>query len=233
MQRIDRHVYNRTKKFYIKIKNLDVRLIFLTMLIFKMIYGKKNSLSLSFADAPSDVKLLERVKTGEDAGTGDASQDVGASALHHRHEAFVLHDLNGAVDGSLVFDAGSGGHHHTTPDGVDGVGHEAGGDRHAVAQAEGEEQPGVGAEQNGLQGIVEAEVHSTVDENADARDDESSVEALDAVGLEGLGVYVDETLVLTLAAFALGVVSETGTGVVERVDEEEREGSRASAGEDV
>merc|ERR1719348_2840064 len=60
-----------------------------------------------------------------------------------------------------------------------------------------------------------------VDENADARDDESSVEALDAVGLEGLGVYVDETLVLTLAAFALGVVSETGTGVVERVDGED------------
>jgi len=183
--------------------------------------------------APSDVELLEGVETGEDTGAGDAAKNIGARALHQGHEALVLHDLQEAIDGALVLDGGSGGHHHTTTNGVDGVRHQAGSDGDTVSQAEGKQQPGIGSEKNGLQGIVEAEVHSTVDENADARDDESSVEALDAVGLEGLGVYVDETLVLTLAAFALGVVSETGTGVVERVDEEEREGSRASAGEDV
>jgi len=189
--------------------------------------------SLSFADAPSDVKLLERVKTGEDAGTGDASQDVGASALHHRHEAFVLHDLNGAVDGALVFDGRSGRHHHTTTNGVDGVGHESRRDRDSVTQAERKEQPGVGSQQNGLQRIVETEIHSSVHENSDARDDESSVKTLDAVGLEGLGVDVDETLVLTFATFALGVVGQTRTGVVEGVDEHEREGTRATAGQDI
>jgi len=185
------------------------------------------------AQTPSDVELLEGVETGEDTGAGDAAKNVGAGTLHHGHEALVLQDLNGAVDGALVLDGGAGGHHHTTTNGVDGVGHQSGRNGDAVTQAEGQEQTGVGPQQDRLQRIVETEVHATIDENADARDDESTVETLDAVGLEGLGVDVDETLVLTLAAFALGVVGQTRTGVVERVDEEKRERTGATAGQDV
>merc|ERR1712243_512497 len=185
------------------------------------------------AQTPSDVELLEGVETGEDTGAGDAAKNVGAGTLHHGHEALVLQDLNGAVYGALVLDGGAGGHHHTTTNGVDGVGHQSGRNGDAVTQAEGQEQTGVGPQQDRLQRIVETEVHATIDENADARDDESTVEALDAVGLEGLGVNVDETLVLTLAAFTLGVVGQTRTGVVERVDEEKRERTGAAAGQDV
>jgi len=192
----------------------------------------KSQLS-ALTKTPADVKLLEGVESGQDTGAGDASEDVGASALHHRHEALVLHDLHGAIDGALVLDGRSGGHHHTTTDGVDGVRHQSGGDGDAVAQAEGEEETGVGAEQDGLERIVETEVHSAINEDADAGDDEASVETLDAVGFEGLGVDVDETLVLALAAFALGVVGQTRTGVVERVDEHQRERTRAAAGQDV
>jgi len=185
------------------------------------------------AQTPSDVELLEGVETGEDTGAGDAAKNVGAGTLHHGHEALVLQDLNGAVYGALVLDGGAGGHHHTTTNGVDGVGHQSGRNGDAVTQAEGQEQTGVGPQQDRLQRIVETEVHATIDENADARDDESTVETLDAVGLEGLGVDVDETLVLTLAAFALGVVGQTRTGVVERVHEEKREGTGAATGQDV
>jgi len=192
----------------------------------------KSQLS-ALTKTPADVKLLEGVESGQDTGAGDASEDVGTGALHHGHEALVLHDLHGAVDGALVLDGRSGGHHHTTTDGVDGVRHQSGGDGDAVAQAEGEEETGVGAEQDGLERIVETEVHSAINEDADAGDDEASVETLDAVGFEGLGVDVDETLVLALAAFALGVVGQTRTGVVERVDEEKRERTGATAGQDV
>jgi len=185
------------------------------------------------AQTPADVELLESVESGQDTGAGDASEDVGAGALHHGHEALVLHDLHGAVDGALVFDGRAGGHHHTPTNGVDGVGHQTGSDGDTVTQAEGQEQPGIGSQKDGLQGIVEAEIHATIDEDADARDDETSVETLNTVGLEGLGVDVDETLVLALSTLALGVVSQTRTGVIEGVDEEQREGTRATAGQDV
>jgi len=190
-------------------------------------------LASGLAKTPSDVDLLEGVETGEDTGAGDAAKNVGAGALHHRHETFVLQNLNGAVDGALVLDGGARGHHHTTTNGVDGVGHQTGCDGDAITQAERQQQTGVGTQQDRLQRIVETKVHSTIYENADARDDESTVETLDAVGLEGLGVDVDETLVLTLAAFALSVVGQTRTSVIERVHEQKREGAGAAAGQDV
>jgi len=182
---------------------------------------------------PRDVKLLEGVESGEDTCASNTAKDIGARALHHRHEALVLHDLHGAIDGALVLNGRAGGHHHTTTNGIDGVGHQAGSDGDAVAQAEGEEQPGIGSQKNGLQRIVETEVHSTVYENTDAGNDESSVETLYTIGLDGLGVDVDQTLVLTLSSLALSVVGQTRTGVVERIDEQKGQRSRATTGQDV
>ena len=147
-----------------------------------------------------DVDLLELVETSQDTSAGHTTEDVGSSTLHHGHEAFVLEDLDTAVDGALVLDGGTGGHHHTTSDGVDGVGHESGGDGDAPAEDEGEEHVGVLAEEDGLQGVVEAEVHPAVDEDADAGDDEAAVQALDAVRLERLPVHVDQAVELALAA---------------------------------
>ncbi len=54
---------------------------------------------------PLDVELLEFVETGEDTSTSNTSENVSASTLHHGHEALVLHDLNEAVDWTLVFDS--------------------------------------------------------------------------------------------------------------------------------
>ena len=70
------------------------------------------------AQPPGDVHGLELVEASEHAGTGHASQDVGAGSLHHGHEALVLEDLHAAVDGALVLDAAAGGHHHAPSDGV-------------------------------------------------------------------------------------------------------------------
>ena len=70
------------------------------------------------AGSPGDVHGLELVEASEHTGTGNTSQHVGAGSLHHGHEALVLEDLHAAVDGALVLDATTGGHHHSPPDGV-------------------------------------------------------------------------------------------------------------------
>ena len=70
------------------------------------------------SQSPGDVHGLELVESCQDTGTSHSSQDVGSGSLHHGHEALVLQDLDSAVDGALVLDAASGGHHHASPDGV-------------------------------------------------------------------------------------------------------------------
>ncbi len=47
-----------------------------------------------------------------------------------------------------------------------------------------------------------------VDKDTDGRDDETSVQTLDTVGLDGLDVDVDETVELSLTTLALHVVSQ-------------------------
>ena len=77
-----------------------------------------------------DVDLLELVEAGQNTSSSYSSQDVGASSLHQGHEALVLDHLTETVDGTIVLDSSSGGHHHAPSDGVDGVGHQPGSDGH-------------------------------------------------------------------------------------------------------
>jgi len=175
------------------------------------------------ANSVGDVDLLELVETGQDTSASNTTEDIGTGALHHGHETLVLEDLHTAIDRALVLDGGTRGHHHTTPNGVDGVGHETGSNGHTPAQKEGQEQGFVVSQKNGLEGIVHAEVHATVDEDTDAGDGEATVQALDTVGLEGLPVYVNETVVLALSTLAFSVISQPGTGVVKGVDEHKGE----------
>ena len=72
-----------------------------------------------------------------------------------------------------------------------------------------------------------------VDEDTDSGDGESSVQSLDTVRLEGLGVDIDETVELSLSALALGVIGQPGPGVVQRVDEQQGAGTSHSSAQDV
>lgn len=184
---------------------------------------------------PLDVESLEGVESGQDTGTSHATEDIGSGSLHHGHETFVLEDLHAAVHGVLVLHGGTGGHHHATTDRVNGVGHETSGDGHTPTQDEGQEHVGVVTQKDGLQGIVQTEVHASVDEDTHARDDETAVQSGDTVGSQGLPVDIDETVELALATLlaALGVVSQTGTGIIQRIDESQRHGPRASSGQNV
>ncbi len=160
------------------------------------------------AQPPLDVERLELVETSQDTSAGNTTQDIGTSTLHQGHETLALDDFDGAVDGAIVLDGGTGGHHHTTTDSVDGVGHEAGSDGHTPTQQEGQEDWSIFTQKDGLQGVVETEVHATVDEDTDAGDGEATVQSGDTVGLDGLGVDVDQAVELTFASLALGVIGQ-------------------------
>jgi len=180
-----------------------------------------------------DVSSLDDIETREDTSSSNTSEDVSTSTLHQRHEAFVSDDLHAAVEGGLVVDASSGGHHHSTSDGIDGVGSEARDDGDGPSEEEGDDEGGIRAEEERLDGIVKTEVKTSVDEDTDAGDGETSVETADAVGGEGLLVDIDETVVLSLAVLALGVVGESGSGVVEGVDDGKGHGTSETTGSDV
>jgi len=182
--------------------------------------------------SPADVHGLELVEASKHTGTSNSSQDVGSGSLHHGHEALVLQDLDSAVNGALVLDTAARGHHHAPPDGVNGVGHEASSDGDSPAQQEGEGHVGSVSQEEGLESVKQTEVHATVDEDTDSGDGESSVQSLDTVRLESLHIDIDEAVELPLAALALGVIGQPGSGVVQRVDEHQRESpSESSAGD--
>ena len=109
-----------------------------------------------------DVDLLELVESSQDTSASNTTEDVGSGSLHQRHEALVLQDLREAVDGALVLDSTPGGHHHPPPDGVDGVGHQTGGDGDSPTKQEGHSDPGISSEHHRLQGVVQTKVHPAV-----------------------------------------------------------------------
>merc|ERR1711975_168676 len=177
---------------------------------------------------------LELVETGEHTSTSDTTEDVGTSTLHHAHEALVLQDVHSAVDGTLVLDTATRGHHHPPPDCVNGVGHEAGSNGDSPSKKEGSNHRGVlSSNEHGLQGIEHTEVHATVDKDTNSRDGEASVQALDAIGLQSLHVHVNQAVELALTTLALGVVGQPGPGKVKGVHEEKGQGSSSTTGGNV
>jgi len=180
-----------------------------------------------------DVHGFDFVSTGEDTSTGNTTEDVGTSTLHQGHESFRFQDLDTAVKGGFVVDTSSGGHHHATTDGINWVGSKTRDNSDSPAQSKGSEEGTTLTDENGLEGIVDTEVKTTVDEDTDAGDDETTVETTDTIRGNGLSVDIDETVVLTAAVFALGVVGQSGTGVVKRVDNSQGKGTSETTGGDV
>ena len=99
-------------------------------------------------------------------------------------------------------DTSSGGHHHTTTDGIDGVRSKARDNGNTPAEKQGDQERTVLTNEDGLGSIVDTEVETTVDEDTDAGDDETTVETADTVRGQGLLVDIDQTVVLALAVLA-------------------------------
>jgi len=129
--------------------------------------------------------------------------------------------------------SGSGGHHHTPTDGIDGVRSQRSQDSNGVTKSKRDEESSILGEEDRFKRVVKTEVETSVNEDTDGGNDESSVKTTDSIGSKSLLVDIDETFVFTLTTFAFGVIGEFGTGEVEGIDEHEREGSSASTRGDV
>jgi len=185
----------------------------------------------------AEDELLEFVVHGQDTGTGNTSEDVGTRTLEEGPDTLLGDDLGTSVEHGLVVNGTARSHHHTTTDSVQGVRSETGtGSDRPTEEERGQE---VTLERtnkdNRLDRVVETKVETTVDNDTNDGGDETTVETGNTVGSEGLSVNIDETVELTSTALGSGlvVVSETGSGVVERVDEEQRRGTSSTTGGDV
>ena len=172
---------------------------------------------------------LHLVVDGEHTGTGNTTENVGASTLEERLDTLSGDDLAGSIEGTLVLDGLTGGHHHTTTDGVERVGGDTSTSGDSPSESErGQEVTleGTGKDDR-LERVVHTEVQTTVDDDTGDGGHESTVETANTVGGEGLLVYVYKTVELTVTTLlgGLGVVGKTSTGVVEGVDEEEGSGT--------
>ena len=118
-------------------------------------------ISSLFSSPEGDVDVLELVEASQDTSPGHSSQDVGSGSLHQRHEAFVLEHLTEAIERSVVLDSTTRGHHHPPPDGVNGIGHEAGSDSNGPSQEEGDRHSSISTEDQRLQRVIQTKVHPT------------------------------------------------------------------------
>lgn len=177
----------------------------------------------------SEKKNLELIIDGEHTSPGDTTENVGASTLEERHDTLGLDDLAGSVEGALILDSLTRGHHHTAADGIKRVG----GDTSASGDAPTEKERGeevvfkIACENYRLNRVVHTEVKTTVDNDTGDRRHEATVKTGDTVRGNGLPVYIDEAIELALTALLgrLGIIGKTGTGVIERVDKEKRSGT--------
>jgi len=185
------------------------------------------------ASSESDVSGGDDVETSKYTSTGDTSENVGTSTFHHGHKAFVLQDLATAIDGTVVFNTTTTGHHHSSSNGIDWVGSQTGNNSDRPTQEEGDKSRSRVTNNDWFQRIVKSKVQTSVDEDADARDDETSVETSNTVGSQSLLVDIDQTVVLSFTVFSFGIVSQSGSGKVQRVDNSQGQGTSKTTGGDV
>ena len=196
----------------------------------------------------AEHELLELVVQGQDTSTGNTTEDVGTGTLEERADTLLGNDLRAGVHHRLVVDSATRGHHHTTTDSVKRVGGETGTGGDTPAESErGKEVALEGADEDdrldrvvcrisGTSGekrcskLTHSKVETTVNNDTNDRGNEATVETGDTVRRKSLPVHIHETVELTLATLGgrLVVVGETGTGIVERVDEEKRRGTSST-----
>jgi len=82
-----------------------------------------------------------------------------------------------------------------------------------------------------LEGVVHSKVKTTVDNDSHTRDIESTVEAADTITGKGLFVNINESIELPLTTLlcSFGIIGQTCTSVVQRINKEERASTSSSS----
>lgn len=172
---------------------------------------------------------LQLIVDGEHTSTGNTTEDVGTSTLEQRFEALLGDDLATSIEGRLVLDGLTRSHHHTTTNSIERVRSNAGTSGDGPAKKEGCQEVAFKRtnQDDGLQGVIHSEVQTTVDNDTSDGGTETTVKTGDTIAGEGLLVNIDQTveLAVTTGLGVLVVVSKTGTGVIQGVDEEQGGGT--------
>jgi hypothetical protein len=186
-------------------------------------------LTRSTRELLAEHEELGTVVDGQDTGTGNTTENVGTSSLEERLDTLSGNDLAGGIHGTLVLDGLTGGHHHTTTDGVERVRGDTGTGGDGPTKSERGQEVALKStgKDDRLERVVHTEVETTVDDDTSNGGHETTVKTTDTVGSEGLLVDIGQSVELALTTLlgGLGVVGKTGTGVVEGVDEEEGSGT--------
>jgi len=187
----------------------------------------------SLSSSHFDVSTSDQIETREDTSTGNTSENVGTSTLHQGHETFILQDLDTTVKGGFVVNTSSGGHHHTTTDGINWVRSKTRNNGNTPSQKEGGQETRVVSQKHWFESIVKTEVKTSVDEDTNTGDNETSVKTTNTVRGKSLLVDVNETIVLSGTILGFGVVSKSSTSVIQRVDDGQGHGTSETTGSDV
>lgn len=174
----------------------------------------------SFATEKTNLRVidlsdesLELIVEDEHEGTTGTTENVGKGSLEEGFATFRFVDLDPAVEGVLVHDLALGTsrlHHHTTTDGVEGIGDNAGDGGDNLGDHPVDDQRSVlGIGQHATGGIVETEVGSAVDDDALHGDVEATVETDNAIGLHGLDQTVAQAFELTLSHALADISAQT------------------------
>jgi len=172
---------------------------------------------------------LHLIVDGQDTCTCYTTENVGTSTLEERLDTLLGDDLATGVEGRLVLDGLTRGHHHTTTDSIQWVRSNTSTSSDTPSEKEGSKEVTLKRtnQDDRLDRVVHTEVQTTVNDYTKDGRTETTVKTGNTIGGESLLVDIDQTVELTLTT-SLGVlviVGETGTGVIEGVDEEEGSGT--------
>jgi len=180
---------------------------------------------------------LQLVVHGDNTSTGNTSQDVSTATLEQGSNTLSGNNLLETVESTVVLNSLTRGHHHSSSDSVQWVRSSGSTSGNSPTQQErSQERTLQWTNQNDwLQGVVQTEVQTSVDNNTNNRWTETSVQTSNTVGSQGLLVDIEQTVELSVSSTlgGLGVVSQSGSGVVQRVDESQRGGTSQTTGSQV
>ena len=213
-------------------------------------FPEPHSGTIRLLELLSEEKKLDLVVDGKDTSTSNTTEDVSTSTLEERLATLLGDDLAESIHGGVVLDGLhetisiwysrkkgfdtylTRSHHHTTTDGIQRVGGDTGTSGDGPAEQEGSKEVVLKRtdQDDRLDRVVHTEVQTTVDNDTKDGGTETTVETGNTIRSEGLLVDINQTVELTLttALGGLGVVGETGTSVVEGVDEEKRSGTSST-----
>lgn len=176
--------------------------------------------------------MLEFVVENEDQGGTDGSVDIGQVTLEETLSTFLSVNLFEAVNSaSIFFGTSTRLHHKSSSDSIERIGQGFGEGDTELGEEELSEDVGLSlvfTEYPSLTRIVGTEVESSVDKDTDEGDTQTSVNTLETIRFVGLGDTVDQTLVLLT-----NIVSQSGSAIIEGIDEHHRGSTSHTTSEQV